>query len=487
MKHRLLPLASTLLLTACTVGPDFVPPQMRGPQSYTAPDEAMLPADQHLVGPTADPQWWKQFGVPALDGLIQGAAGANPTIEGARARVRQAQQDVLAAQAALLPQLSLAGAVGTQNYSINQNTPLNVTLPPFQYYAAGPALGFPLDLFGGGRRSAERAAAFAEYQKQELDAASISLFANLAAQAIRNAGARAQIADLQEIVADDERNVALVQSALNAGSATRTQLLSVQSQLASDRTLLPDVRQQEAISRHALAILAGRAPGGWTPPQFALDDFTVPAAIPASLPSELVHRRPDIMAAEAQLHMASAAIGIATANLYPQVNLSAALVLEALTPASLAKGVIDSWSIAAGASQNLFDGGKRNAQQQAAVEAYQAALSDYRTVVLGAFGEIADALQALANDADRVQAEMTAAGTAADALDLARRSFAAGNSGILDVIDAERRLAQAQLGLSRARAQRLLDSVRLYAALGGAPLAAIPATGPAPDKPCCDY
>lgn len=478
-------LAPALLASACTVGPDFVPPQTNAPQSFAAPGDAALPASQQLANGPADPQWWKQFHAPALDALAEDALAANPTIAAAQSRLRQAEEDSEAARAALLPQLSLAGAIGIQNYSVSQRTPLNVTLPPFEYYAAGPALGFPLDLFGGGKRAAERAAAFAEYQKRELDAATLSLLANLAAQAIRNAAARAQIANLQNVIADDERNVALVQTSLNAGSATRTQLLSVQSQLASDRTLLPDLRLQEAISRHALAILAGKAPGGWTGPQFALDDFALPAVFSAGLPSELAHRRPDILAAEAQLHMASAAIGVATANLYPQVNLSAALVLEALTPASLAKGVIDSWNGAANLTQPLFDGGKLDAQRRAALDAYQVSLAEYKTVVLAAFREVADALQALANDAERVDAETEAARTAADSLDLARRSFEAGNSGVLDVIDAERRSAQAQLGLSRARAQRLLDSVQLYTALGGAPIPL--KAGAAETASCCNF
>jgi NodT family efflux transporter outer membrane factor (OMF) lipoprotein len=485
--RRLLVLAPALLAGACTVGPDFAPPEVRAPSTYAGPGDAPLPTGQQLVDRPGDPQWWKQFHNPALDGLAESALAANPTLDAAEARLRQAEEDAEAARAALLPQLSLAGAVGVQNYSVSQRTPLNLTLPPFEYYAAGPALSFPLDLFGGGRRAAERAAAYAEYRKHAQDAASLSLLANLADEAIRNAATRAQIADLEAVIADDERNVGLVQTALDAGSATRTQLLSVQSQLASDRTLLPDLRQQEAMSRHALAILAGKAPGDWTAPQFALDDFALPGDFPAGLPSALAHRRPDILAAEAQLHMASAAVGMATADLYPQVNLSAALVLETLTPASLAHGVINSWNAAAGLTQPLFDGGKLDARRRSAIDAYQAALAEYKTVVLGAFRDVADCLQALANDAERVGAETEAARSAAQALDLARRSFEAGNSGVLDVIDAERRSAEAQLGLSRARAQRLLDSVRLYAALGGAPLPAKAATSDMPAPPCCDF
>ena len=486
-KTPFLVLPSLMLLCACTVGPDFVAPVAKVPDNYATPGDSALSGLRLVPGRFPDGEWWKQFHLSALDALVAAALQDNPSLAAARARLAEAGEDRIAADAALLPQLNLAGQAGSQNYAISQRSPLNVTLPPFEYFAAGPSASFPLDLFGGGKRAAERAAAFAQYQQHQLDAATLSLLANLTAQAIRNAAAKAQIDNLQRVVADDQRNVDLVQSALDAGSATRTQLLSVQSQLASDRTLLPDFRQQEALSRHALAVLAGKAPGGWNPPSFALADFTLPAEIPASLPSELIHQRPDILAAEAQLHMASAAIGVATANLYPQLNLSAQLVLETLTPASLAKDVITEWGAAANVTQTLLDGGKLSAQQHAAIDAYQASLAEYQQTVLAAFREVADHLQALANDTDRINADTEAVRTAAAALDLARRSFEAGNSGVLDVIDAERRSAEAQMGLSRATAQRLLDTVQLYVALGGTPIPAQAPKAPEPGAACCSY
>lgn len=480
-----------LLLCACTVGPDFVPPNAETGPTYTSPDDATLPGGQHLaLDKPVDHSWWKQLQSPALNGLMDAALADNRHVAAARARVAQAQEATAAAQGALLPSVSLGVQIGEQNTIIGQRTPLKVTLPAFTYYAVSPTGTYALDVFGGNKRAAEQAAALAEYQNYELNAATLSLAGNVAAQALRNASARAQIANIEGVIADDQRNVDLVQSAIDAGSATRTQLLSVQSQLASDRTLLPDFRQQEAISRHALAILVGKAPGGWTAPKFALGDFSLPSEVPASLPSELIHQRPDILAAESQLHAASAAIGVATAKLYPQITLSADTVLEALSPEALFTGPTNSWAIASGLTAPIFDGGILRANQRGAVDAYRAALADYQDIVLSAFREIADDLQALVNDAGRVSAEKDAAQTAASALDLARRSFEAGNSGVLDVIDAERRLAEAQLGLSRADAQRLLDTVQLYVAVGGVPMlpqAANPDDPDAPKKPCCSY
>jgi NodT family efflux transporter outer membrane factor (OMF) lipoprotein len=225
------------------------------------------------------------------------------------------------------------------------------------------------------------------------------------------------------------------------------------------------------VARHALSILTGKAPAEWSPPEFALADFTLPSELPVSLPSELVHRRPDIQAAEAQLHAASAAIGVATANLYPNLTLSATVTQQALTPGALFDSISNAYSLAAGLTQPIFEGGKLSAERRAALDNYKAALAVYRQTTLTAFGNVADRLQALSNDADRLHAEQAAADTAAQSLDLARRSYEAGNSGILDVIDAQRRNAQAQLGLARATAQRLMDTAELFLALGGSPVA----------------
>jgi NodT family efflux transporter outer membrane factor (OMF) lipoprotein len=465
----LLPLAP--LLCGCTLGPDFVLPDTHPAPTYAAAGDAPPPSDQRIVlGRKIEGDWWTAFHSPALDGVIKLAISDNLDIATAKARVAQAQEEVNAAEGALLPQVSLSATAGRQKYGVALFGPANFTIPPFTYYSVGPTLNFPLDLFGGQKRTVEEQAALKQYQGYELDAAYLSLTANVTARALAVAAAQAQIAVLQGIVQDDQRNLALVQTAFNAGSVARTQILTAQSQLANDKTLMPDVQQQQSVARHALAVLAGRAPAEWTPPAFTLADFALPAEIPVSLPSELVHQRPDILAAESQLHAASAAIGVATANLYPKINLTGTFMQEALTPGGLFNGAAAAWSIAAGLTQPLFDGGQLSAERRAAVDNYQAALATYRQTLLTAFGEVADRLQALANDADAVRAQTEAAQAAADSLGLQRRSFSAGNSGILDVIDAQRSSAQAQIGLARAKAQRLQDTALLYMALGGTPV-----------------
>jgi len=476
MKRLALPLLSGLLLSGCTLGPDFKTPEPPKVTAYAAKGDAATPGDQRVaLSKTIEGDWWAGFHASALDDTIRQALTGNLDIEEARQRMAEAEEQVNVAEGALLPQVSLGATAGRQKYGKSLFGPLNIGIPPFTYYTVGPAVTFPLDLFGGQRRTVEEQQAFLEYQHHELDAAYQSLTAHVAAEALALAAARAQIDIVQAIIADDQRNVDLVQQAIAAGSGTRVQLVSAQTQLAGDRALLPDLRQSEAVARHALAILTGKAPAEWSPPDFALTDFTLPDELPVSLPSELVHRRPDILAAEAQLHVASAAIGVATANLYPNISLSGTVTQQALTPGGLFNSVNNAWSIAANLTQPIFDGGRLSAQKRAAVDNYQAQLASYRQTILTAFGDVADRLQALANDADRLKAQAEAVETAAQSLDLARKSFQAGNSGILDVIDAERRYAQAKLGLSRARAQRLADTVQLYLAAGSATMVSDPA------------
>jgi NodT family efflux transporter outer membrane factor (OMF) lipoprotein len=472
MKRLTLPLLSGLLLSGCTLGPDFKTPEPPKVSTYAAKDDAVAPHDQRVaLGKAIEGNWWTGFRSPSLDDIIRQALAGNLDIEEARNRMAEAEEQVNVAEGALLPQVSFGATAGRQKYGKSLFGPLNIGIPPFTYYTVGPTVTFPLDLFGGQRRTVEEQQAFLEYQHHQLDAAYQSLTAHVGAEALALAAARAQIDIVQAIIADDQRNVDLVQQAITAGSGTRVQLVSAQSQLAEDRALLPDLRQNEAVARHALAILTGKAPAEWSPPDFALTDFTLPGELPLSLPSELVHRRPDILAAEAQLHVASAAIGVATANLYPNISLSGTLTQQALTPGGLFNSVNNAWGIAANLTQPIFDGGRLSAQKRAAVDNYQAQLAGYRQTILTAFGDVADRLQALANDADRLKAQVESAQTAAQSLDMARKSYQAGNSGILDVIDAERRYAQAELGLSRAKTQRLADTIQLYLAAGIATMA----------------
>jgi NodT family efflux transporter outer membrane factor (OMF) lipoprotein len=244
-------------------------------------------------------------------------------------------------------------------------------------------------------------------------------------------------------------------------------VLTAESQLASDQTSLPSLQQQLAQAQHALAILIGKAPGEWPAPDYDLTKFTLPSPMPVSLPAALVRQRPDILASQAQLHADSAAVGVALAQEYPSITLSADLTRESLSAADLFHGMDALWNAGGELAQPLFHGGALRAQTRAARDTLRAQAADYREVVLTAFDQVADDLRALEHDADRMGAYQRSLAAAAESLTLQRASYAAGKTSVLQLIDAERSYSQALLGSVGATAQQLQDAVQLFVALGG--------------------
>ncbi len=464
-----------LLLSACTLGPDFVPPAAPAATRYTskAPSQAAAAAAAQRVVPgnKVTSEWWKEFHSAALDDAVAEAIKDNRTLAATRATLAQAEEAVNAAAAALYPQVDLPATAGAQKFGAAQLGTTAVP-PTFGFLTVGPMVSYALDIFGGTKRRIEGQAALAQYQGYQLAAARLTLSGRVVLQALAVASARAQTKAVEDILADDEKNLSLVQTARAAGAVSDVDVLSAESQLANDRTLLPPLNQQLSAARHALAVLVGKAPSEWTPPDFELGRLALPAELPLSLPSELVHERPDIMAAEAQLHAASAGIGVATANLYPQITLDAALGQQALDPGHLFGPASTAWNIGGGLAAPLFHGGALEAERRAAIAAYEAALADYEETVLQSFAQVADTLRALEHDAEELAAQKHAFDSAEASLRLTRISYSAGNSGILQVLDAERLDQQARLGYVRADVQRYVDTAGLYLALGGAALSA---------------
>lgn len=459
-------LAAAGLLAACTVGPDFkAPPAQTKSTGYLPAGEAMPAALTPGVGSIVAPRWWQGFGSPVLNQVVDQALSGSPTIDQAQATLEEAQQSLTAATGAEYPQADFGANVGRQK--LGEASLGSQKVRPFTYFDLGPSVSYALDLFGGTRREIERQGALVDAQRYQLDAARLTLTGNVLTQAFNGASAQAQIKAVGDIIADDQRNLDLVKAERAAGSVSDVDVLSAESQLANDRTLLPPLRQTLSRSRHALAILVGKAPVDWAAPDFRLADFTLPA-LPLAVPSELARQRPDIMASEAQLHAASAAIGVATANLYPRITLTANVSQQAADPGHLFLDSATAWGLAAGLAAPIFHGGELRANQQAAVDAYKASFAGYRQTVLTAFGQVADVLQALLHDDEQLTDQKRALDSATASLDLTRKSYQAGNVGFLQVLDAERLTEQARLGYVRAQAQRLQDTAQLYLALGGA-------------------
>jgi NodT family efflux transporter outer membrane factor (OMF) lipoprotein len=315
-------LLAAALLGGCVAGPDFVAPAAPTASRYTI--GAATEGETEVAGQGAGPAagyWWQQLRSASLDETVQAAFLGNRDLRAMRASLAQADALTRASDAALYPSLSLNAGLGRQK--LGAAALGSFSLPPFSYYSVGASVSYLFDFSGGVRRSIEAQRARTEAQRHETDAATLALSGEVVLQALGLASAQAQIDSVEELLADDREDVRLAEDAFDAGSGTRVDTLSARSQLANDEALLPPLRRERALAQHALALLVGRAPAEWSAPQFRLADFSVPEPLPLTLPSELAHRRPDIQAAEAQLHAATADVGVATANLYPQVSLGA--------------------------------------------------------------------------------------------------------------------------------------------------------------------
>ena len=466
-------LFATAALSACTVGPSFQRPDSPAPAGYL--DSEAQPSastesgfEQHvLLGATPAADWWRLFQSQPLDEVIRRAISNNHTLAAAHATLLEAQERVSAESGTRYPQVSVDAGAGRQKYGAQFAGSFDV--PPYTYLAVGATVSYTLDYTGKIARSVEQRQALAQYQQNEADAAYLALTGNVALQAIMIASTRAQLQAVSELLAEDRANLNLVRQAFQAGSVAKTDVLTAESQLASDETLPPPLYHQLALARHALAALVGQTPADWSPPDFELAEITLPRELPVSLPSELVHRRPDILAAEAQLHAATAAVGIATANLYPQITLTASGGQQTLpaTARQVFDGSSAAWSLVSGLTAPLFDGGRLRADRRAAIDELQASAQRYQQTVLESFGQVADVLDGLSQDAANLSAQRQALAVTQNSLELSRESYRAGNTGILQILDAQRQRQQAQLGFVRAQAQQYLDTTQLLLALGG--------------------
>lgn len=443
------------LLSACMVGPNFERPAAPDTGHYDAQaEQALAGATRIDLGRKLQGEWWSTLGSPKLDQVMRQAIAGNFNLQEADATIAQANEAVAATAGTLSPQVGFGATGGRQKASNGAGVGTS------NFYAVGPQVSFDFDLFGGTRRKIEERTALAELEQHRSDAAYLTVTGDVASEAILLASARAQIKAVQVLIADDQKNLELVRKAHDYGTATQVDIALATTQLAQDETLLPPLAQQRDVARHALAILVGKSPGDWTAPDFDLSDFALPETLPVSLPSELARERPDILEAEAQLHAASAEIGVATADMYPHLTLSASLT-------QAGPGIGTLFGVAAGLAGPIFDGGTLQANRRGSVDGYKAALAGYQQTVITSLGQVADVLQAVNHDTEEYAAQERALSAAESSLTLNRQGYRVGEIGVLQVLDAERGYQRALLGQIQAQAARHLDTVHLSIALGG--------------------
>ncbi|GLQ88066.1 efflux transporter outer membrane subunit [Dyella flagellata] len=474
--HSLVPvvrtttLAATLLLAGCAFAPPAKPPASPSPEHYTAEP---LPANsvkvdgvsQHYgLGERAVPEWWREYGNATLNAWVEEGLRNNPSLVATKHTLESAHQ-LLRAQvgAAMLPSLdaqaqsSRQRALGFPSFG----PPTNL----YDVYAGQLALSYNFDVFGARRHGIEQTAAQVDQQSYEFDAAKRTLAANIVIAAINAASLEEQVRTTERLSKLAHNQAGLTERQYRLGGASQDDALSLQQQAASIDASLPPLRAQAERARHALAVLLGRTPDR-APANLMLADLHLPASVPVSVPSDLLRQRPDVLAAEASVHAASAQVGVATANLFPQISLSAAIGTEAFKPSNLFTSAGSVWSAGLSLTQPIFHGGELIAKRKAAIASYNAAIADYQQTVLNAFQNVADTLTALDQDASTLEAAQAAANAAEQSFANADARYRLGAISYPSMVLTEQHWQNARLTEIQARAARLADTAALFQAMG---------------------
>jgi NodT family efflux transporter outer membrane factor (OMF) lipoprotein len=470
-------LIAPLLLCGCAVGPDFTPPDAPATDRYTAGPlpaqtaSAAIPggAPQHFVVDRDIPgEWWALFHSAALDALVKEALAANPNLTAAQAALRQAQELRKAGEGAFFP-LVQGGFAGSRNKTpTGALTPAASTNNPYyNLYTPQLSVSYVPDVFGATRRTVEGLAAQEEAQRFALEAAYLTLTSGVVAAAVGEAELRDQIAATEEIIRAQRESLDILRRQKTLGQAAGADVAAQEAALAQAAATLPPLQKQLAQQRDLIAVLVGRLPSNQPAASFTLASLQLPQDLPVSLPSKLVGQRPDIAAAQENLHAAGAAVGVAIANMLPQVTLTGNYGLSALAVGSLFGPGTAFWSIAGGLTQPIFDGGALLHKKRAAEAGLEEAAAQYRATVLTAFQNVADTLEALKSDADALAAAVKAEVAAKASLDIAKRQLALGSVSYLALLNAEGTYEQAVVNRVQAQAVRLADTAALFQALGG--------------------
>jgi NodT family efflux transporter outer membrane factor (OMF) lipoprotein len=475
---KCVPLSSAIALlaiTGCAVGPDFKTPEAPKTDSYTAqplPAETAATAvaggsaQTFTIGKQVPTEWWTLFGSDKLNALVAQAFANSPTTASAHAALRQAEENLNAQRGAYFPSVD-ANASAQRQRSNNSifGTPTNNTSSIYNLYNVSVSVAYTLDIFGGVRRSVEAQAATAEAQRFELQATYLTLAANVVTSSVSAASLRDQVTATKDIIAAQEKQLNIAETRHRLGATAYTDVLAAQANLAAVRATLPSLEKQLAAVQNQLAVYLGKLPSEFGGNDLALSELQLPQEIPLNVPAQLVRQRPDVRVAEARLHQASALIGVATANLLPQVAISGSLGTQSTEAAQLFKDKI--WSIGAGVTQPLFHGGELTSRRRAAIATYDQAAADYRLAVLTAYQNVADALSALQSDAQSLQAQYVAMSSAQENLNLVERQYGFGSVSYLNLLDAQRQYQQSRVNYSQALASRFQDTAALFQALGG--------------------
>lgn len=460
-------------MAGCAVGPDFVRPPAPEVGRYTlgAQPQVTVEADGQAqyfkAGESIAADWWRLFQSPRLDAVVKQAIANNPSLLAAQASLRQSQASLQAGYGIFYPQVDLGAGYSRQKFSPARYGG-NFASSIFNLFTVTSTVSYAVDVFGGERRGVESLGAQRDFQRYTVLATYLTLSGNIVNAMIARAAYHAQIQATEQLMALQKEQVQITETQTRAGIVAYANVVSLKAQLAALQATLPPLEQKRSQTDHLLAALTGHAAGELPAAQAVeLGDLRLPVNLPLTLPSDLVRQRPDILAAEAQVHAYSANIGVATAALFPSFTLSGNVGQNSQTLANLFKNSSNYWSWGASLAQPLFHGGTLWANRQAAIEAHQQSLASYRQTVLGALKQVADTLRALEHDAEALQAQAQELAAADEALRLVDANYRAGLVNYLQVLLADVQYQQAKIGYLQALAQRLQDTSALFVALGG--------------------
>jgi NodT family efflux transporter outer membrane factor (OMF) lipoprotein len=481
-----------VLAASCAVGPRYHRPEAPANADY-APmplPQASSSAPIHggdvqrfISGRELPFDWWQLFQSPALNALVEQAFKANPSIPAARAALTQAQELVRAQRGFYYPSVAagfqaervkVAGnntqssSLGIQGNGENLGQPLAPAVPLYyQFYTAGLSVGFVPDVFGANWRQVESLAAQRDAQRFALEATYITLASNVVGAAIQEASLRAQVEATQQIIAADEKSLQILRDQFRLGFAMRIDVAAQEAALAQAETLLPPLQKQLEQTRDLLRVLVGNLPNQDVPETFQLDALQLPPELPLSLPANIIEQRPDVRAAEAQLHAANAQVGVAVAAMLPQFSITGTLGGNAAQIPSLFAGGGPFWTLVGGVTQPVFEGGTLLHTERAAKAALKQAAAQYQSTVLTAYQNVADTLHASLSDADALAGAVETENAAKVTYDLTRRQMEVGYVNYLALLSAETTYNQALLTRVQAQAARFGDTIALFQALGG--------------------
>lgn len=466
---------SNLILSGCAVGPDFEEPCPPEVKSYTekklpgrTAGTPASPSQQFVQAKEIPSKWWTLFRSKELNWLIEAGIHNSPNLDAAVAALNQSQANLRAyIGSSFFPAIN--GSYNEQRERINDTSLGLENAKPqiFNLYNASVNVTYTLDVFGGLRRGMEALEAQVDYRYFLTQGAYLSLTSNIVTTAITEASIRAQIQATKELIAINENLLSIVQQQMNLGSVSQVAVLSQQTLLEQTKATLPPLEKNLSVARHALSALVGVFPSDKLLPNFYLNHMTLPIQVPVSLPSKLVQQRPDILAAEALLHQASANIGVAIANMLPQVTLTGMYGQESNHIADLFKGVWNIWSYGGQLLQPIFQGGALIAKRRAAIDAYDVACAQYRQTVLTAFQNVADSLRAIETDARTLKIQTAAEEAAKKTLEITEEQFKLGGVNYLNLLNAQQQYQLAKIKRIQAESARLSDTAALFQALGG--------------------